>query len=62
MAINLIVAMGRDRAIGRDGDLIWHIGADLRHFKTLTMGHAIVMGRRTWQSLPGALPGRRNRD
>lgn len=61
MTINLIVAMGEDRAIGRGGDLIWHLREDLRHFKALTMGHAIVMGRKTWQSLPGgALPGRRN--
>lgn len=61
MGINLIVAMGEDRAIGRGGDLIWHLREDLRHFKALTMGHAIVMGRKTWQSLPGgALPGRRN--
>lgn len=61
MGINIIVAMGEDRAIGRGGDLIWHLREDLRHFKALTTGHAIVMGRKTWQSLPGgALPGRRN--
>lgn len=59
--LNIIVAMSADRAIGRAGDLIWHLRQDLRHFKELTMGHPIVMGRRTWQSLPkGALPGRRN--
>lgn len=59
--LNIIVAMSADRAIGRAGDLIWHLRQDLRHFKELTMGHPIVMGRRTWESLPkGALPGRRN--
>lgn len=57
----MIVARGRDNSIGKDGDLLWHLSADLKHFKALTMGHAIVMGRRTWESLPkGALPGRRN--
>lgn len=61
MGINIIVALGRDRAIGRGGDLIWHLREDLKHFKQTTMGHAIVMGRRTWESLPkGALPGRTN--
>lgn len=59
--LNMIVASGADGAIGRGGDLIWHLRADLRHFKELTLGHTIIMGRRTWQSLPkGALPGRRN--
>lgn len=59
--LHIIVARSRDGAIGRDGDLIWHLREDLRHFKDLTMGHAIVMGRRTWESLPkGALPGRTN--
>lgn len=56
-----IVAMGSDRSIGRGGDLIWHLPADLKHFKATTMGHPVIMGRRTWESLPkGALPGRRN--
>lgn len=56
-----IVAMGRDLSIGRGGDLIWHLSADLKHFKAITMGHPVIMGRRTWESLPkGALPGRRN--
>lgn len=61
MTINIIVALGSDRAIGRQGDLAFHIRADLRHFKELTMGHPVIMGRRTFESLPkGALPGRRN--
>lgn len=59
--ISIIAALTQDRAIGRHGDLIHHISADLRRFKTLTMGHPIIMGRKTFESLPkGALPGRRN--
>ncbi len=56
-----IVAMNRESAIGRNGDLPWHIAEDLRHFKELTMGHPVIMGRKTWESLPKRpLPGRRN--
>lgn len=59
--IALIVAVGHGRAIGRKGDLIWHLSDDLKRFKALTMGHPVIMGRKTWESLPkGALPGRRN--
>lgn len=59
--MNIIAAMTEDRAIGKDGRLPWHVPEDLARFKRLTMGHAIIMGRRTFQSLPGgALPGRRN--
>lgn len=59
--LTIIVAMGRNRAIGRKGQLPWHIPEDLAHFKALTMGHTIIMGHRTFESLPhGALPGRRN--
>lgn len=61
MELNIIVASGRDGAIGRNGELIWRIPADLRRFKALTMGHPIIMGRKTWESLPKRpLPGRRN--
>lgn len=61
MSLTVIAAVGRDGAIGRGGDLAYHISADLRRFKALTMGHALIMGRRTFLSLPGgALPGRRN--
>lgn len=61
MDINLIVAAGNDGAIGRKGDLIWHISSDLRRFKALTMGHPVIMGRKTWESLPKRpLPGRLN--
>lgn len=59
--ISIIVAAAEDHAIGQNGDLIWHISADLRRFKALTTGHTIIMGRKTWESLPnGALPNRRN--
>lgn len=57
----VIVAIGLDSAIGINGDMVWHIAADLKRFKRLTMGHTVIMGRKTWLSLPkGALPGRRN--
>ncbi len=59
--MNLIAATGADGAIGIKGDLIWHIPEDLRHFKQLTIGHPVIMGRKTWESLPRRpLPGRRN--
>lgn len=59
--ISIIVAVAADGAIGGGGDLLWHISADLKRFKALTLGHTIIMGRKTWDSLPkGALPGRRN--
>ena len=62
MTISMIVAMASNRAIGKGGDLIWHLSADLRHFKQVTMGKTVVMGRKTFESLPGRrpLPGRRN--
>ena len=61
MPLNIIVALAEDNAIGHDGTLIWHLKPDLRHFKSLTVGHAIIMGRRTWESLPaGPLPNRHN--
>lgn len=57
----MIVAMGKDGAIGRRGDLIWRLPEDLKRFKALTTGHPIVMGRKTWESLPKRpLPKRRN--
>ncbi len=59
--LNIIAAIGRRGELGRDGDLIWHISEDLKRFKRLTTGHTVIMGRRTWESLPkGALPNRRN--
>lgn len=61
MQLAIIVAMGRDRAIGADNQLLWHLPQDLKRFRQLTTGHTIVMGRNTWHSLPdGALPNRRN--
>ena len=58
--ISLVVAMDRERVIGRDGTLPWHLPADLRHFRAITMGKPIIMGRRTHASIGRALPGRRN--
>lgn len=52
--------MARNRVIGRDNKLPWHLPADLRHFKELTLGKPIIMGRKTWESLPGLLPDRRH--
>lgn len=57
---SIIVACDKNRAIGKDGDLPWRQSSDLQRFKQRTLGRPIVMGRKTWQSLPGALPGRRN--
>ncbi len=54
----LIVAVSTNGAIGRNGDLPWRLPADLRHFKRLTMGHHLVIGRRTWESVGVVLPGR----
>lgn len=58
--ITLVVARAVNGVIGRGGGLPWHIPADLKRFKALTMGTAMVMGRRTFESLPGILPGRRH--
>jgi dihydrofolate reductase len=58
--VTLIVARATNGVIGRDGKLPWHIPADLKRFKALTMGSAMVMGRKTFDSLPGLLPGRRH--
>lgn len=58
--ISLIVAMAENRVIGRDNGLPWHLSADLKRFKTLTMGKPMLMGRNTWESLPGLLPGRQH--
>lgn len=61
MSLSAIVVIAEDGAIGKDNGLLCHLPADLKHFKTITMGHTIIMGRRTFESLPkGALPGREN--
>ena len=60
MLISLIVAMANHRVIGRDNEMPWHMPADLRHFKAVTLGKPVVMGRRTFESIGRPLPGRRN--
>jgi dihydrofolate reductase len=58
--ITIVVARAHNGVIGRDGKLPWHLPADLKRFKALTMGTSMVMGRKTFDSLPGLLPGRRH--
>jgi len=59
--ISIIVAVSDDWGIGKDNDLLWHIPEDMRRFRKLTMGKTIIMGKRTWESLPKKpLPGRNN--
>jgi dihydrofolate reductase len=58
--ISLILARAKNGVIGREGTIPWHIPADLRRFKQLTMGAPMIMGRKTFDSLPGLLPGRRH--
>jgi dihydrofolate reductase len=58
--ITLVVARAQNGVIGRDGRLPWHLPADLKRFKALTTGSVMVMGRKTFESLPGLLPGRRH--
>ena len=58
--ITLVVARAQNGVIGRGGKLPWHISADFKRFKALTMGSVMVMGRKTFESLPGVLPGRRH--
>ena len=59
-AITIVVARASNGVIGKDGGLPWHISADLKRFKALTMGTVLVMGRKTFDSLPKLLPGRRH--
>lgn len=59
MTISIIVAMTADRVIGRDNTLPWRLPADLRRFKRLTLGHHLVVGRKTWESIGRPLPGRK---
>ena len=61
--ISLIAVVARNRAIGINNALLWHLPEDLRHFREITRGKPVIMGRKTWESLPEAfrpLPGRRN--
>ncbi|MDX1443100.1 MAG: dihydrofolate reductase [Gammaproteobacteria bacterium] len=60
MRIAMIVAMGDNRGIGKDGGMPWHLPADLKHFRELTMGKPIIMGRRTYESIGKPLEGREN--
>jgi dihydrofolate reductase len=58
--ITLVVARAQNGVIGHNGSLPWHIPADLKRFKALTMGSTMIMGRKTFESLPGLLPGRKH--
>ena len=58
--ITLIAAAAENNVLGKDNQLIWHISEDLKRFKRLTQGHAVIMGRKTFESLPKALPNRIN--
>lgn len=58
--ISLIVAMANDRVIGKDNQMPWHLPADLKHFKAVTLGKPVIMGRKTHESIGMVLPGRKN--
>ncbi|MEQ1721527.1 MAG: dihydrofolate reductase [Nitrosomonas sp.] len=58
--LSLLVAMSKNRVIGKNNQLPWHLPEDLKHFKALTMGHPIIMGRKTYESIGKVLPGRTN--
>lgn len=60
MKIIIIAALNNKRVIGKDGKVPWHVSEDLRRFKRLTLGHAVLMGRKSYDSLGKPLPGRRN--
>lgn len=60
MLVSMIVAHDLNNGIGKDGKLLWHIPKDLKHFKKTTLGCTVVMGRKTYESLPNALPHREN--
>ena len=60
VALHAVAAMTQNRVLGLDGKMPWHLSDDLKRFKALTMGHTIVMGRKTWESIGRLLPGRRH--
>ena len=60
MKISMIAAMAHDRVIGKDNQMPWHLPADLAHFKQVTLGKPVLMGRKTFESIGRPLPGRRN--
>jgi dihydrofolate reductase len=59
-AVEIVVAVAENDVIGRDNGLPWRLSADLRHFKAITLGHSVLMGRKTFDSIGKALPGRQN--
>jgi len=60
MDISMIAAIGKNNELGKNNDLIWHLKGDLKFFKNTTIGHPVVMGRKTFESLPKVLPHRKN--
>lgn len=60
MSISMIASVGKNLELGKNNDLIWHFKEDMKFFKETTMGHPVIMGRKTFESLPKALPGRKN--
>lgn len=60
MIISMVAAMAANRVIGKDNQMPWHLPADLKHFKAVTLGKPVVMGRKTFESIGRVLPGRRN--
>ena len=60
MTVSIIAAVGKNNELGKNNDLIWHLPDDLKFFKETTLGKAVIMGRKTFESLPKALPGRKN--
>lgn len=58
--ISMVAAMAKNRIIGKDNQMPWHLPADLKHFKTVTMGKPVIMGRKTFESIGRPLPGRQN--
>lgn len=60
MKISMVAAMANNRVIGKDNDMPWHMPADLKHFKKVTLGKPVIMGRKTFESIGRPLPGRKN--
>ena len=60
MSVSMIAAVGKNHELGKNNNLIWHFKEDMKFFKDTTIGHTVVMGRKTFESLPKALPGRKN--
>ncbi len=60
MIVSIVVAIAQNNAIGKDNQLLWHLPKDLKHFKDITSGHTVIMGRKTYESVGKPLPNRRN--